>query len=160
MISGSAHGSAHGRWSYSVSRSRFALGTLVWRAGRKASARSPLWASASRLSTKEKEKACGILVPRLEVRPELLWWELRVQTAGLTENLRPQGISIRVRPPRGPHLSTETQLYPTACKLQCWMSQAKQPVRQEYSTTHQKKKWNDKKISYRRRSKVKTYKTK
>ena len=70
---------------------------------------------------------------------ELLWWELRVQTAGLTENLRPQGISFRVRPPRGPHLSTKTQLYPTACKHQCWTSQAKQPVRHKYSTTHQKK---------------------
>ena len=85
-------------------------------------------------------KACGFLVPRLEVGPELLWWELQVQIAGLTENLRPQGISIRVRPPEGPHLSTKSQLYPTACKLQCWMSQAKQLVRQEYSTTHQKEK--------------------
>ena len=84
--------------------------------------------------------ACGILVPRPEVRPELLWWELRVQTAGLTENLRPQGISIGVRLRRGPHLSTKTQLYPTACKLQCWMSQAKQRIRQEYRSTHQKKK--------------------
>ena len=79
------------------------------------------------------------MVPRLEVRPELLWWELRVQTAGLIENVRPQRISIGVRPPRGPHLSTKTRLYPTACKLQCWTPQAKQPVRQEYSPTHQKK---------------------
>ena len=84
--------------------------------------------------------ASGILAPRPEVRPKLLWWELRVQTAGLTENLRRQGISIGVRSPRVPHLSTKTQLYPTACKLQGWTSQAKQPVRQEYSTTHQKKK--------------------
>ena len=84
--------------------------------------------------------ACGIVVPRPEVRTELLWWELRVQTAGLTENLRLQGTSVGVRPPRGPHLSTKTQLYPTACKLQCWTAQAKQPVKQEYSTTHQKKK--------------------
>ena len=84
-------------------------------------------------------EACRILVPRLVVGPELLWWELWVQTAGLTENLRPQGIWIRVRPPRGPHLSTKTQLYPTECKLQCWTSQAKQTVRQEYSTTQQQK---------------------
>ena len=105
--------------------------------------------------------ASGILAPRPEVRPKLLWWELRVQTAGLTENLRRQGISIGVRSPRVPHLSTKTQLYPTACKLQGWTSQAKQPVRQEYSPTHQKKKnWNDKKICYRWRSKVKTYKIK
>ena len=104
--------------------------------------------------------ACSILVPRPEVGPELLWWELQVQTAGLTENLRPQGVLIGVRPPRGPNLSTKTWLYPTACRLQCWTPQAKQPVRQEYSPTHQKKKWNDKKICYRQRSKVKTYKTK
>ena len=70
-----------------------------------------------------------------------------------------QGILIRVRPPRGPNLGTKTWLYLTACKLQCWMPQAKQQVRQEYSLTHQKK-WNDKKICYRRRRKVKTYKTK
>ena len=57
-----------------------------------------------------------------------------------TDNLRPQGIAIRVRPPGGPHLSTKTQLYPTARKLQCWKSQAKQRVRQEYSTTRQKNK--------------------
>ena len=74
-------------------------------------------------------KACRILVSRLEIRSELLWWELRVQTAGLTENLRPQGISIGVRPSRGPNLSTKTQLYPAACKLHCWTSHTKQPVR-------------------------------
>ena len=62
-------------------------------------------------------------------------------------------------PPRDPHLSTKTQFYPTACKLQYWTSQAKQPVRQKYSTTYQKQKTKDKKICYRRRSKVKTYKT-
>ena len=39
------------------------------------------------------------MVPRLEVGPELLWWELQVQTAGLTDNLRPQGISIGVSLP-------------------------------------------------------------
>ena len=83
---------------------------------------------------------CEILVPRPEVGPKLLWWGLQVQTAGLTENLGPQGILIGVRPPRGPHLGTKTRLYPTACKLQCWTTQAKQPVRQEYSTTHQKEK--------------------
>ena len=33
--------------------------------------------------------ACGILVPRPEVRPDLLWWEFCVQTTGLRENLRP-----------------------------------------------------------------------
>ena len=87
-----------------------------------------------------RHKACGISVPKPEVGPELLWWELWVQTAGLTENLRTQGISIEVRSTRGPHLSTRTQLYPTACKLQCWRSQARQPVRQEYNSIHQKKK--------------------
>ena len=49
----------------------------------------------------------------------------------------PQGKGgIPVRP--GPHLSTMTWLHPTACKLQCWMPQAKQPARQEHSPTHQK----------------------
>ena len=84
--------------------------------------------------------ACEILVPRPEVRPKLLWWELPVQTTGLKENLRSQGILIKVRPPGGPHLSNKTRLYPTAYKLQCWTPQAKQPVRQEYSLTYQKKK--------------------
>ena len=85
-------------------------------------------------------EACGILVPRPEVRPKLLWWNLQVQTTGLKENLRPQGILIRVRPRRGSHLCTKTRLYPTAFKIKCWTSQVKQPVRQEYSTTHPKKK--------------------
>ena len=82
--------------------------------------------------------ACETSVPRPEIGPKLLWWELQVQTAGLTENLRPQGILIRVRRPGGPYLSTKIWLYPTACKLQCWMPKAKQPVRQKYSLTHQK----------------------
>ena len=81
---------------------------------------------------------CGILVPRPEVGPELLWWQCWVQTSGLTENLRSQGVLIGVRSPRGPRLSIKTQLYPTACKLQCWMPQAKQTVGQEHSLTHQK----------------------
>ena len=87
--------------------------------------------------------ACGILVHVPAGKPgvgsKLLWWELQVQTTGLTENLRPQGILIGVRPPGGPHLSTNTQLYSTACKLQRWTSQAKQPVKEEYSMTYQKK---------------------
>ena len=83
--------------------------------------------------------ACGILVHGPGVRPDL-WWELQVQTTGLTENLRPQGILIRVRSPGRPHLSTRTRLYPTAYKLQCWKPQAKQPLRQEHSPMHQKKK--------------------
>ena len=106
--------------------------------------------------------ACRILVPRMEVGPELLWLELQVQTTGLIKNPRPQGIAIRVRPPGCPHLGTNTRLYPTACKLKCWTPQTKQPVRQEYSPTHQKKKKqrNYKRICYRRGSNVKTYKTK
>ena len=82
--------------------------------------------------------ACGILVHEPGVRPKLLWWEIRVQTTGLTENLRPQGIFIRVRSHIVPHLSTKIQLYLIAYKLQCWKPQAKQPVRQEYSPTHKK----------------------
>ena len=82
--------------------------------------------------------ACRILVHEPGARLKLLRWELQVQTTGLTENLRPQGIFIRVRSPRGLHLSTKTQLYPTAYKLQCWKPQAKQPVRQEHNPTHKK----------------------
>ena len=47
-------------------RSRFTLGTQVWRAGSEASARSTPWASDPRLSTKEKTKRLDfILLPRL-----------------------------------------------------------------------------------------------
>ena len=36
--------------------------------------------------------ACKILVHGPEVRPEFLCWECQVQTTGLTENIRTQGI--------------------------------------------------------------------
>ena len=61
------------------------------------------------------------------------------EAAGGGEGFRPQVILIGVRSPGGPYLGTESQLYPTACNLQYWMPQAKQPVRQENSPTHQKK---------------------
>ena len=80
--------------------------------------------------------ACRILIHKPGVGLKLLRWELRVQTTGLTENLRPQGIFIRVRSHGIPHLSTKTQLYPTAYELQCWKPQAKQTVRQEHNPTH------------------------
>ena len=80
--------------------------------------------------------ACGILVPEPRVGPKLLRWELPVWTTGLTENLRPQGIFIRVRSHGVPHLSTKTQLYPRAYKRQCWKPQVKQLVRQEHNPTH------------------------
>ena len=83
--------------------------------------------------------ACEFLVRKPRVRRKLLRWELRVGRTGLTENLRPQQIFIRVRSHRGPHLSTKTQLYPIAYKLQCWKPQAKQPVKQEHNPTHKKK---------------------
>ena len=95
----------------------------------------------------------------LSSQAELQWWEGQVQTAGLTENLRAQGIFISVRSPRSPYLNTKTSLYPTACKLQCWTPQAKQPAIQEHSPTHQKK-WDDNKICYRWRCNVKNSKTK
>ena len=41
-----------------------------------------------------------------------------------------------VRSHKVPHLSTKTQLYPIAYKLQCWKPQAKQQVRQEHNPTH------------------------
>ena len=79
--------------------------------------------------------ACGTLVHESGVGLKLLWWELQVQTTGLTENLRPQGIFIRVRSHGVPHLSAKTQLYLITYKLQCWKPQAKQPVRQEHNPT-------------------------
>ena len=82
--------------------------------------------------------ACGILVHEPGVGLKLLQWELQVQTTGLTENLRPQGIFIGVRSPGGPHLDTKTQVYPTASKLHCWNPQAKQSVGQEHNPTHPK----------------------
>ena len=82
--------------------------------------------------------ACRILVRKPGVGWKLLWWELQVQTTGLTENLRPQGIFIGVRSHRVPQLSTKTQLYLTAYKLQCWKPQAKKPVSQEHNPTHKK----------------------
>ena len=84
--------------------------------------------------------ACGILICKPGVGGKLLQWELRVQTTGLTENLRPQEIVIRVRSHGGPHISTNTQLYPIAYKLQGWKPQAKQPIKQEHNPTHEKKK--------------------
>ena len=80
--------------------------------------------------------ACGISIHEPGVGLKLLRWKLQVQTTGLTENLRPQGIFIGVRSHGVPHISTMTQLYPTAYKLQCWKPQAKQPVRQEHNPTH------------------------
>lgn len=53
------------------------------------------------------------MVLRPEVRPEFLYWECQVQTTGLTENIRTQGILIKVRSPGGPHLTlrpSSTQL--------------------------------------------------
>ena len=62
----------------------------------------------------------------------------RGQRAGLTGNIWPQGILIRVQYPRSPYLKTKTQLYPTACKLNCWKLQAEQLVKEEHSSSHQK----------------------
>ena len=83
--------------------------------------------------------ACGILICEPGVGRKLLLWEFQVQTTGLTENLRAQAIFIGVRSHRVPHLSTKTQLYPIAYKLQCWKPQAKQPVKQEHNPTHKNK---------------------
>ena len=65
-----------------------------------------------------------------------------IWTAEVTENVRPQGILIRVRYHRSPHFNTKTWLYSTACKLHCWKAQAKEVVKQKHYTTHQKKQTN------------------
>ena len=54
--------------------------------------------------------ACGISVHGLEIRPELLWLEQRVRITGLTETVRPRGLLIGMRSPKGPHLNTRTWL--------------------------------------------------
>ena len=64
--------------------------------------------------------ALGALVLSLGVRPEPLLWQCLVQVTGLTEKFTLQGIWISVSSPRGPHLSTKTQLNPTVWKCQCW----------------------------------------
>ena len=83
--------------------------------------------------------ACRVLVLRPDIGLELQWWEHRVRATGMTENFRPKGVLIGVSFPRGPHLDIKTWLHPTACKLQCWKPNSKQPARQEHSCTHQKK---------------------
>ena len=105
------------------------------------------------------QAACRILVPRPEVGPELLWWELWVQIAGLTENLRPQRILIGGRLPRrsksqhqDPALSNCLQTPVLDASGQTTSKRGIQP------RPSKKKKWQ--KICYRRRRKVKTYKTK
>ena len=82
------------------------------------------------------QTACRIFAHETRVWLKLLQWELQVWTTGLTENLRPQGIFIRVRSHGALHLSTKTQLYTIAYKCQCRKPQAKQPVRQENNSTH------------------------
>ena len=56
---------------------------------------------------------------------------------------------------RGPHLGIKIWLHPTAWRLQWKMPQVKQPPRQVQHHPF-KKKWSDKKLCYRWRSKVKT----
>ena len=81
------------------------------------------------------------------IKPAVLWQECLVWTAGLTNNVRHQGILIRVKYPGGPHLNTKTCLHPIACKHHCWKPQAKHLVTQEHSPTHQgKKKKKDRKL--------------
>lgn len=42
-----------------------------------------------------------------------------------------------VKSPGGFYLGMETQLHPIACKLQCWMTQANQPARQDHIEKNQ-----------------------
>lgn len=95
------------------------------------------------------------MLPRQGVRPKHLWWECWIQVTRLPENFRPQGKLISVSSPRGPHLSTKTQLHPIACKALFWTPQTKQPAKQKHSLTHQQK-WDDREICSRGMNKVKT----
>ena len=71
----------HGPPSWGVRRSHYALGTLVWSASCKASARGTLWASKTRRTQrKRKKKLDFILLPRfffyfLGIVNGLCWWQ-------------------------------------------------------------------------------------
>ena len=77
-----------------------------------------------------------VLVLQPGVRPDTPRWESRVQDIRWPETSQPHVISISERSPRDPYLNTETQLHPTASKLQCWISHARQLARQEHKPTH------------------------
>ena len=77
-----------------------------------------------------------ILVLWPGVMPEPLRWESWVQDIGPPETSRPHVVSISESSPRDLHLNSNTQLHPTANKLQCWMPHAKQLARQEHNPTH------------------------
>ena len=96
------------------------------------------------------------MVPRPEVGPELMWWELRVQTTGLTENLRPLEISIGVRPPGGSS-SQHQDLALSNCLQTPVLDVTGQTMSKTGIQHHpsKKKKKKNKKICYRPRSKVK-----
>ena len=77
-----------------------------------------------------------VLVLRLDVRPEPLRWESRVQDIGPPETSQPHIISIGKSSPRHLRLNAETQRNSMASKLQCWTPHAKELARQEYNHTH------------------------
>ena len=76
---------------------------------------------------------CRVLLLWPGLGPEPLRWESQVQDTGPPEDSQPHGILISESSPRGLHLNTNTQLHPTASKLQCWTPQAKQLARQEHN---------------------------
>lgn len=79
------------------------------------------------------------MVPRVRIRPELPRREHQAQNHGLTENSDAQATLIRSEFTQKLSSQYQDPAQPTACKLQCWTPQAKQPARQEHSPTHQKK---------------------
>ena len=80
--------------------------------------------------------AWGLLVPWPGVGSGPPGWESQVQDAGPPENSVAQGILIGVHTPRGIYINNKTQPHTTACRLQCWTPHAKQPARQEDSSTN------------------------
>ena len=80
--------------------------------------------------------ADSVLVLQPGVRPEPLRGESRVQDIGPPETSRAHVISIGESSPRDLCLHTNTQINPTASKLQCWMPHTKQLGRQEHNPTH------------------------
>lgn len=82
--------------------------------------------------------ACGIPVHEPEIRPEPLRQEHWIQTAGVTENFRSQGMSVTVWCPGSPRCNAKTQLCPTSHRSHSWSPQARQLTRQEHSPSHPK----------------------
>ena len=91
--------------------------------------------------------ASGVLVSRLGVWSEPLWWEHQVQDTGLTENCRPQWILISVSSSRVPHLILAPRPGSTQLPKNASAGRLRPNNQQDRNTALPiKKKWDDRKI--------------